>query len=246
VGGGLYALISRVEVNVGWNNISYPWPATLPVIAATQKLNIVPRQHFTTIHSYAPTDRADPWKVYDVDAPGWVNDLAQLAYGKGYWFIVPTGGATPPLLASASALDIGVPVPPATFYGVLPYHGAQAKVGLDVQAISGDIVCSTSKTFVPTGTTQVGFLIEVLPAGQGAPAGCGINGQPVRIVIGGKVIGYAIWDDSRPITFRDIFIPLLFGPPAAPLASAPDVTNTANHNASSGNTGLPWIGKQVP
>jgi hypothetical protein len=248
VGAGIYALISRIEVQEGWNTLSYPWPDTLPVLTATAKLNILPGRHFTTIHSYEQQDVADHWKVYDVDAPAWVNDLTQLAYGKGYWFIVPRGGATPPLLAGATTLDIGVPVPPATYYGVLPHHDVPAVVGQEVQAISAGKVCSTAKTFIPANTRQVGYVIQVLPAGQGAPEGCGIMGQPVTIMVGGKPIQQTIWDNSRPITFHDIYAPVIFGPPAAALASAQDSTGSAPSTGTSTGTSQNdrWVGQQVP
>jgi hypothetical protein len=245
VGPGYYALVSRIEVEAGWNLISYPWAEPLDVLAATARLNIVGGTNFTTIHSYEPQDRANPWKVYDVDVPGWVNDLTQLGYSRGYWFIVPLGGGTPTQYATQS-LAVGVPVPPAIYYGVLPYHGSGASVGLDVQVLSGNTVCSTSKTFTPIGTKQVAFLIEVLPAGQGAPAGCGINGEPVMIIVGGKLIGQATWDNSRPITFRDTYLPLIFGPPAAPLASAPDAGNPSDTTTTNGATNERWSGQQVP
>ncbi len=247
VGPGLYALITLVEVSPGWNNISYPWPGTLPLLSATAKLNIVPGRHFTTIHGYDQQDAANPWKVYDVDVPAWANDLTELRYSQGYWFIVPSGGGTP-ALRGAVGLALGVPVPPATFYGVLPYHGALATQNLPVRAISNGVVCETSKTFKPTGTQQVAFLIEVRPAGQGAPAGCGVSGQPVTISIGGRAIGQGIWDNSRPITFRDTFMPLIFGPAARPPANtnATGGSSGSGSGSGSGNNGEQWIGRQVP
>jgi hypothetical protein len=87
-----------------------------------------------------------------------------------------------------------------------------------VQAISNGIVCSTAQTKLVDAPT-VGFLIEVPPAGQGARTGCGINGQIVTITVGGTVIGSASWDDSRPITFHDIFLPYVAGPQSPPLAA---------------------------
>jgi len=40
------------------------------------------------VYGYAAADEADPWKVYDINVPGWVNDLTALEYGQGYWINV--------------------------------------------------------------------------------------------------------------------------------------------------------------
>ncbi|MBX0331189.1 VCBS repeat-containing protein [Oscillochloris sp. ZM17-4] len=211
VGAGIYALMARLDVHEGWNLISYPWPQAETIGAATARLNAAPGRQYTTIHDYDARDTADPWKVYDADVPAWVNDLGSLEYGRGYWFIVPPGGAPLQLNASLAA----VPTPPATLYGTLPVHGAPAQVGLPVQAYSGSTLCGTSSTFTPAGVTQVAFRVEVKAAGQGAPEGCGIPGQPVSVVIGGVNIGSVPWDNSRPIRlFYMIYLPALFTPPA--------------------------------
>jgi hypothetical protein len=154
-----------------------------------------------------------------------------------------------------------VPTPPATYYGVLPYRGAPSQANLEVQAISGTTVCNLPTAAAganhltysvpvnaaqPSGTTQVVFQVQILPADQGAPAGCGINGQPVTIIIGGKLIGYAIWDNSRPITFRNTFLPVVFGPPPPASAPASGAGTTGTASPASGTTGEQWIGQQVP
>jgi hypothetical protein len=239
-GPGIYALIAQLDVHEGWNLISYPWPQAEGIAAATARLNATPGRQYSTIHGYDQRDAADPWKVYDSDVPSWVDDLSQLDYGRGYWFIVPIGGA-PPQPAAAGLAD--VPTPPATFYGFLPIHGAPATAGLPVQARVGSAVCGTSTTFQPAGTRQVVFKVEVKPAGQGAPAGCGASGQLVTVSVGGVTIGGAKWDNTRPIQlFRLIYIPQISG--ARPAATG--ATGGSGGGQSSSPTEGPFIGRQLP
>ena len=44
--------------------------------------------YYTTVYSYERNDPDDRWKVYDVDAPAWVDDLDELVFGQGYWINV--------------------------------------------------------------------------------------------------------------------------------------------------------------
>jgi hypothetical protein len=255
VGSGYYALVSRLEVTgsaaANWNNIAYPWVEPLGVLSATARLNIRPNTNFTTIHAYIQADQRDPWKVYDVDAPYWVNDLKQLEYGRGYWFIVPFGGGTAALYKPQQpSLAEGAPTPPATYYGTLPLGGANAAAaGLTVQATSGGSVCATEQTreqavdpAQPSGAKQIVFLVQVPAAGQGAPAGCGIQGQPITVTVGGATVFRSTWDNTRPITLRRFSLPMLFGP--APQPPAASGGGGSSGGGSSG--GGPWIGRPLP
>jgi hypothetical protein len=40
---------------------------------------------FSLAYAFHAADTADPWKLYDVGAPAYANDLKQLAPGWGYW-----------------------------------------------------------------------------------------------------------------------------------------------------------------
>jgi len=58
-----------------------------------------------------------------VDAPDWVNDLHTLEYTQAYWIrateaitVLLKRGTTP---AEAQATTAGLPIPPATYYGVV-------------------------------------------------------------------------------------------------------------------------------
>ncbi|NJN19587.1 MAG: VCBS repeat-containing protein [Oscillochloris sp.] len=210
IGAGLYALMTRVEVEEGWNLVSYPWPEALPVLDAVGQLNLRPETNFTTIHSYTPTEIDDPWKVYDVDAPYWVNDLADLEYGKGYWFIVPSGGATPPPWKDPNGVAAALPNPPALFYGPAP------AAGLPVSVWNGDQRCAVGSTIsVPLGEDQPDgprenvFVIAVPHVGQSDSAACGIPGQILTIRIGDEIIATRPWTNARPSLVLNLYVPLI-------------------------------------
>ncbi|NJM07690.1 hypothetical protein HC891_18125, partial [Candidatus Gracilibacteria bacterium] len=108
-GDGLYVLITRLPLLNGWNVFAYPGPSTT-ILAGLQALNA---QGYTTIYGYNP---GESWLLYDIDAPEYVNTLAQLEYGKGYW--VRVAGLVP-VAAATTANDGALPLPPATYYGTL-------------------------------------------------------------------------------------------------------------------------------
>jgi hypothetical protein len=67
-------------VGGGWNLVGYPslTPMTLPGAL----------HDFTLIYAYHPADTADPWKLFDKDAPLFVDDLTSLTATWGYWIKV--------------------------------------------------------------------------------------------------------------------------------------------------------------
>ena len=81
---GIYALIATVDIPVyvaGWNLFSYPVPESRPVAEALASVE----GRYSTVYGYDGEDPANPWKVYNVGAPEWVNDLKRLEFGRGYW-----------------------------------------------------------------------------------------------------------------------------------------------------------------
>ena len=50
---------------------------------------------YTRLFAYDTTDVDDPWEVYDIDVPAYVNDLQELTAGRGLWLKAIEGG-TPP------------------------------------------------------------------------------------------------------------------------------------------------------
>ncbi len=226
-GPGIYALMSSIELDVdaaGWNLISYPVEATRPVTDAL----VSATGYYTTVYGYEPVDAADPWKVYDVTAPDWVNDLAVLEFGHGYWINVsealvlmfkgaPAGAsATAPAGPEDAA---GMPLPPGTWYGrVLPGAGLAPEAGMPVAAYVGAKVCGRGQTRLVE--RAVVYSINVAADGPGAAAGCGEAGRAVAFEVGGVRAGTtAQWDDSRlwPLDLagapsRRLYLPLFVAP----------------------------------
>jgi hypothetical protein len=67
-------------VGGGWNLVGYPslTPWALPGTL----------HDFTLIYAYHAADSADPWKLFDISAPSFVNDLTSLTVSWGYWIKV--------------------------------------------------------------------------------------------------------------------------------------------------------------
>ncbi len=197
-GGGLYALLTAYRIPLqapGWNLFSYPLRQAQPVTTALVSIS----GYYTTVYGHQATDPADPWKVYDVTAPGYVNDLATLEFGQGYWISVShaitayIGTAAP---ASSLALNSLPPQVPATYYGeILAGHDFTPVVGEDVTAWIGDTLCGQSRTQEVTG--QVVYAVNVL-AEVGGLSGCGQEGQLVTFQVAGQPLNPAVeWDDSH-------------------------------------------------
>jgi hypothetical protein len=66
----------------GWNLVGYP-EATVQVLPGA--LNTHGVTDFSMVNAFYPYDTADPWKIYDTAAPGYANDLTELAPKWGYW-----------------------------------------------------------------------------------------------------------------------------------------------------------------
>ncbi len=62
----------------GWNLVGFPAAGPKAVVTAAPSSS-------SMIFAYNAGDSADPWKMYDKNAPGWVNDLSSLTPGWGYW-----------------------------------------------------------------------------------------------------------------------------------------------------------------
>jgi hypothetical protein len=213
-GGGIYALMTTLAVRPGWNMFAYPWQTALPVEAALQQAaNASPRGDYTTVYSYARSGQAGVWQVYDVDAPPWVNDLSTLRYGQGYWINVVRGAT----IAAATARPNQVsplPVPPATYYGVLSgLPGPTPTAGQLVRAFIDGKECArtTTVTVSSGGKSVVGFVIKVPSALE--RAGCGQLGSVVSFTIGERplITPTVLWDNNRPQNILNrLILPLLY------------------------------------
>jgi len=201
-GPGLYALMSSVAVplyNAGWNLFPYPVQATRPVTEALASID----GYYTTVYSYVGTDTTDPWKVYDVDAPTWVDDLHTLEYGRAYWIratepitVLLKGGTAPTMAAQATTA--GIPIPPATYYGeVQAGAGFTPAAGMQVYVWVNDTLCGQAQTRAIGG--QIVYVVDVPADDGGASAGCGVPGRVVRFQIETQHMATtAVWSNDRP------------------------------------------------
>jgi hypothetical protein len=140
--------------------------------------------------------------------PGWVNDLNELSFGRGYWISVTqnlttTAGITLYIKGAAAGgqalLPLAFNAPPATFYGLL-----SAGPGQIVTARVGDTVCGQGLTRQVDG--QVGYVVDVVSAFQ--VAGCGAPGRSVSFRVGEAPQSWlGQWTDARPVhlDFWDLF-----------------------------------------
>jgi subtilisin-like proprotein convertase family protein len=197
-GVGLYALMASVQISLeapGWNLFSYPVRTSRPVTEALLSIS----GYYTTVYGYDATDSTDPWRVYDVSVPAYVNTLTDLEYGHGYWINVsqpitihlPADSET--LLTSANI----PPSPPATFYGlVADQPGAPASAGVAVRAWVNGKQCGQGQTQLIGG--QVVYAIHVLANGAGQASGCSQLGQLISFQVGSQMVTTtAPWDNRQ-------------------------------------------------
>lgn len=195
-GPGLYALMSSIAVplpNAGWNLFAYSARQPRPVTTTLASIDGA----YQLIYGYEPAHSADPWKVYAVAAPSWVNDLASLRPGSGYW-IKTTRPITLYLNADAPAIPLAInplPAPPATLYGLLVARsGFSPSPGIPVVARIGSLVCARAET--RQIGSRVGFAIDVPASGDGATQGCGVPGAQIVVQVGTQTFN-AVWDNGQ-------------------------------------------------
>ena len=66
----------------GWNLVGYPSAANSDLPDVLNGID------FTLVYAYHANDSTDPWKLFDIAAPDWANDLTELSPGWGYWIWV--------------------------------------------------------------------------------------------------------------------------------------------------------------
>ena len=216
-GVGVYALMSSIQIPLetpGWNLFSYPAP-TRPVTQALLSIS----GYYTTVYGHEPTDTADPWKVYDVTVPPFVNDLTALEFNHAYWINISqaitlhvSGGPTPAF--NPTTLP---PSPPATFYGaVLSGPGFTPTPGMVVSAWINGVPCGQGQTL--TFAAQVVYVVDVFAEDTpGGNSGCGAPGRTVTFRVGSQPMATtAPWDNSQvwnlpliPDTQRRVYLPVI-------------------------------------
>jgi len=194
-GSGLYALLTAFRIPLyapGWNLFSYPLRSSRPVTEALVSIE----GEYGIVYGYDATESTwEAWDVYGVGVPGYVNDLEELAFGRGYWisvtqaitmYIGGTGGQSE---LSAASLP---PQVPATYYGEVLEGTAP---GETVRAWVGGHLCGQGQTQEVGG--QVVYAINVLPE-EGGPTGCGAAGRMVSFQVGAEIMSPTVaWDGDR-------------------------------------------------
>ena len=167
------------------------------------------------MYGYTANEKNHPWKVYDVDAPDWVDTLHDLTFGRGYWihateaitlYLKGNTGVVTNTAAMRATQAESLPTPPATYYGAVPF--ATSKTGLTVQAKMNDKICGQAQTVQHAirGQLYEAYSITVNAADAGDYVGCGVPGQPVMLSFldGTQEITQirTAWDNSHVIELR--------------------------------------------
>ncbi len=217
-GTGLYALMASLKIPLygpGWNLFAYPLPFTQTVPQALLSIS----GSYTTVYGYAADDPGDPWKVYDVTVPEWVNDLTALEFGHGYWINISqtitlylSSGANPFQQSEIANLQSAMPMPPATFYDALSGADDWSPVGgMAVTAWIDGHLCGQTTTRAVDG--RVVYAVNVFA--ESTINGCGAPGKPVVFQVDGRVMApIALWDDRQLwlLTLRPawrVYLPLI-------------------------------------
>ena len=189
-GAGLYALLSSIEIPLygpGWNPIIYPAQGSKLVAEALASIN----DSYGIVYGTVLTETADPWKVYAVNVPMWVNDLATLDFGKTYWISV-TQAITLQVTGNGAARPSNVenlPSPPMTVYGTAAVSGT-------VTAWINGVQCGQGQTQMDNG--QIVYTLNIQPDAPGGKLGCGAAGRSVTFKVGSQTMRTTIgWDIDR-------------------------------------------------
>ena len=186
-GQGVYALLSGIEIPLygpGWNLFTYPAQGSRPVPQALASINGA----YGIVYDKSLTDTLDPWKMYAVGVPSWINDLTTLEFAQSYWISVTRSITLQVTGGNASAPTV-LPSPPMTVYGTAPLAG-------NVTAWINGVQCGQGATRVINN--QIVYTLNIQPDASGGKAGCGAAGRSVTFKIGSQTISNSIgWDIDR-------------------------------------------------
>ena len=79
-----FPLTLSIPLCTGWNLISYPGSQAKALTEALSSISGL----YEKVLAYKAADLSDPWKMYDIAVPSYVNDLTILEPGLGYWIYV--------------------------------------------------------------------------------------------------------------------------------------------------------------
>ena len=81
---GTYPVSTTIPLRItagGWNLVGYPSGSTAAPVSVLSP-------NTTLVYTYRASDTADPWKLYDVTAAPFINDLTAMTPTWGYWIYV--------------------------------------------------------------------------------------------------------------------------------------------------------------
>ncbi len=196
-GSGLYLLMSSLPVALkeqGLNLFQYPIQVARPI---TQVLASIDGNYTTVYHQIS--DAFNGWQIYDINAPAWVNTLAELQFQQFYWIhvtqpITVEFSSTNPAIVQAAATPA---YPPAIYYGlVTPAATFTPAPDMPVTAWINDKLCGQGEILAIDG--QIMYKVSVLAGDIHDHIDCGAVGKIVTIKIDNQtMLPKPSWDDSQ-------------------------------------------------
>jgi hypothetical protein len=197
-GPGLY-MLSGFQTSLngpGWNLVGYPLPYSLPITQALSPLE----GFYRMVYDYDATNPVDPWRIFSVGTPSWVNDLRELKPNRGYWIYATENISwTVPTQAIATAAYANQFLyPPAVYYGwITPTVDFTPTVGMQVRAEIEGILCGTSTVQSLDG--KLAYVIKVAANdGLANPPTCGAIGKTIVFTVDNWQMAHDVaWDNTR-------------------------------------------------
>ena len=88
---GTRPTITEISLYEGWNLIGWPSDASADLPAALSEI----ASNYDLVMAYHAIDTADPWKLFDLKATDYANDLMEMAPGWGYWIKMTAADSLP-------------------------------------------------------------------------------------------------------------------------------------------------------
>ena len=95
----------NIALCAGQNLIGYPSAGATALPNALAGIG----GKYSMVHTYDSIDTADPWKIFDPQAPAFVNDLTALGPAKGYWIEMKESATLTVGAAASAARKVNAP-----------------------------------------------------------------------------------------------------------------------------------------
>lgn len=215
-GGGLYALLARLEIPLrpGWNLVGYPLPTPdlASRVAVSESLNAI-AGHYSIVYGFDPAQPSEPWQVFDPNTPAWASSLGALDFGRGYLLYVTepvtlslSGGfsantpytMTKLALAGAKTQAPEWETPPAHYYISITRTSERtfSDDALLTAWVNGDL-CGQGLLHRLVASESFTATIAVPGADVENPPACQGEGKEVEFRLGEAVIGSQLWDNTQ-------------------------------------------------